>query len=101
MSRTTIRSGLITGLLVLGLAGTAHARCRLEWDCTGGYPCRQVQVCDSTIDLPALPSPGISPIPAPTIPPIPRPVVPPVGTTSCQPTYICRGGVCGWQTLCQ
>lgn len=91
-----------TLLLLIPLATPAWARCRVEWDCSGGSPCRQVQVCDSTIDLPALPQPGISPIPPPTIHPIPQPVIPPLGTTQCRQVYLCDGfGRCSWQTVCR
>ena len=78
----------MTVLLVLLVAvAPAEARCQVEWDCSRGYSCRQVQVCDSSIDIPAIPPPSISPIPPPTIAPIPRPVVPPIGTAQCRQAY--------------
>lgn len=93
---------ILGSVLLLAFADPAAARCHVEWDCSGGYPCRQVQICDNSIDLPSIPPPGISPIPPPSIRPIPQPVVPPVGTTQCQPTYLCDNfGRCAWRTTCQ
>lgn len=80
----------------------ALASCRWEWDCSGGYPCRQAQVCDSTIDMPAIKPPGISPTPGPSIAPIPQPTIPPIGTSSCRPVRLCDGyGICRWETVCR
>ncbi len=95
---------LALAIVTLGVATASlvEAACHWEWDCTNGYPCHQTQVCQSPIDLPALPQPGISPIPPPTIAPIPRPVIPPIGTSQCRPVYTCnRFNQCYWQTLCQ
>jgi len=39
----------------------AAAACRWEWDCSQGYPCQQVQVCDDAVDLPTIRPPQISP----------------------------------------
>ena len=88
-------------LLLRACAAPAAAACRWEWDCSNGYPCRQGQLCDNTLDLPAIRPPGISPIPPPSIAPIPRPIVPPIGTSQCRPAYVCTGGFCSWQTVCQ
>jgi hypothetical protein len=89
-------------LLALGIATTIQAACRWTWDCTRGYPCRQVPVCDSAIDLPSVPPAQISPISPPSIAPIPAPVVPPIGTTQCRQAYLCDArGRCAWRTVCQ
>jgi hypothetical protein len=89
-------------LVILLLPVLAIAACRYEWDCSRGYPCRQVPICESPLDVPPVPPPGISPIPPPTIQPIPTPTMPPVGTQSCQPRYLCDGmGQCGWRTVCR
>jgi len=103
MNIRPLSSGLVAvGLLILALSSEAAAGCRWTWDCTQGYPCRQVQVCDDALDLPTIKPPEISPIPSPTIKPIPAPTIPPIGTTQCQPQYLCDSrGNCRWQTVCQ
>lgn len=79
----------------------ASATCRWEWDCSE-TPCRHAQVCDSTIDLPAIRPPAIAPIVPPAIRPIPQPVVPPIGTTQCRPVRLCDSwGRCAWETVCR
>jgi hypothetical protein len=88
------------GLALLLAAGIASSSCRWEWDCTGGQ-CRQVPICDSTIDIPPPRPPQVAPIPPPTIAPIPTPMVPPVGTSRCAPQYMCNGGQCAWETICR
>ena len=80
----------------------AFADCRWTWDCSQGYPCRQVQVCDSTIDVPAIRPPEVPPIPPPALRPIPTPQVPPIGTTQCFDRYLCDSwGRCEWRTVCR
>jgi hypothetical protein len=91
----------MVGLLALLLVPTlSDAGCRWDWDCTR-TPCRQIQVCDSTIDLPAIRPPEIAPIPAPSIPPIPSPSIPPIGTSQCRQVNLCnQWGQCRWETVC-
>ncbi len=80
----------------------AAAACRWEWDCSRGYPCQQVQVCDDALDLPTIRPPQMSPIPPPSIRPIPRPTIPPLGNTNCWQDYLCDSlGNCRWETVCQ
>jgi hypothetical protein len=82
-------------------ASLAYATCRWTWDCTGGQ-CRQVPICDSSIDLPPPRPPSVPPVAPPTVPPVPTPTVPPVGTGYCSPQYLCDGmGRCSWQTVCR
>ena len=103
-------------LLALGLtlaATAADAACRWDWDCSSGYPCRHVQICDnanaspaitppSAVDLPAIKPPGISPIPGSPIAPIPGSTIPPVGTSACRQAQMCDGsGNCRWETVCR
>lgn len=94
---------IASAMLVFSAVGsTAEAACQWTWDCSGFGGCRQVQVCDSTIDMPALRPPEIAPIPSPSIRPIPRTTLPPLGTTSCRQAYLCDSyGQCGWQSVCQ
>ena len=86
--------------LLLATAAPASAACRWDFDCSSS-PCRQVQLCDSTIDLPAIRPPAIPPIAMPSIKPIAPIGLPPLGTRSCQQKYICAGGGCSWQSVCQ
>jgi len=83
------------------IASSAWAACRWKWDCSQ-YPCRQVQVCDDTLDLPAIRPPEVPPIPPPTIRPIPEPTIPPLGTTQCFQRFLCDSlGNCRWRTVCR
>ncbi len=93
---------LILILILLLIPSLVAAACVWEWDCSQGYPCRQVPVCDNSLDLPPLKPLGLSPIPPPALPPITAPVLPPIGTTQCRQVYTCNNaGRCGYQTLCQ
>jgi hypothetical protein len=104
---------LVTLGLLLATATTAAAACRWEWDCSGGYPCKQVQVCDNTlnspairpygaVELPAIKPPGVSPIPGSPVRPVQPPTIPPVGTTKCQDERKCdASGDCRWETTCR
>lgn len=85
MKTVTAALLLIASILIIVVA--ADAACRWTWDCSAGYPCRQVQLCDWSLDMPTMPPLGnISPIPPPTIRPIPPlPRIPPIGTSSCGP----------------
>jgi hypothetical protein len=94
--------GALAVLFLAVMASGAVAACRYEWDCSRGYPCRQVPVCTGPLEIPPPQPPGVSPIPPPTIQPIPQPTVPPVGTRSCRPTYLCDNlGRCAWRTVCE
>lgn len=73
MRTATAFAFLLTALI---FAVVAEAGCRWDWDCTG-MPCRQIRVCDSTIDVPAIRPPEVPPIAAPSIAPIPSPGIPP------------------------
>lgn len=79
----------------------AHAGCRWTWDCSSGT-CRQVQLCDSTIDLPAIRPPAIPPVVLPSVRPVEPPTLAPLGTRHCEQRYICDGsGQCRWRTVCE
>ena len=90
-----MRTILFVGLLG-SLSQAASASCVWTWDCTHG-PCRQIPLCDSTLDIPPPRPPQVAPIAPPSIPPIGVPMVPPIGTQSCAPTRIriTSGNVCG------
>jgi hypothetical protein len=105
---------LVTLALVVGAATTAAASCRWEWDCSAGYPCKQVQQCDnalnspaikppSAVEMPAIKPPAVSPVPVgPSVRPLQGPTIPPVGTTKCQEQQMCdSSGRCRWETTCR
>jgi hypothetical protein len=83
-------------LSLVGFAEQASATCR--WTFVNGH---QQQLCDSTIDMPAIRPPGIAPIVPPSIAPIQRPVIPPLGTSSCHQAQVWNGSAYQWQTVCQ
>ncbi len=87
--------------LLMCISTNAEARCRWTFDCSSG-PCRQVQLCDSTLDMPTIRPPAVAPIAPPSIPPIGTPAIPPLGTSSCAPNYLCNSlGQCAWRTVCR
>ncbi len=103
MRPRVIHLGFFVAGMILGVAvyDEATALCRWKWDCSQGYPCQQVQVCDEVLDLPTIRPPGISPIPPPSIRPIPSPTLPPLGTRQCSQEYLCDSwGNCRWETVC-
>src|SRR5262245_16377959 len=100
----------VLGILLLAiLAGPAAASCRFITDCTR-RPCRQVQECDSALDPPAIPSPGMgqtvptgSPMPrtlGPSTSTHPQPLVPPPGASACRQAYLCVSDRCAWRFVC-
>ena len=108
----TFRAILVT-LALIAAVTAAEAACRWDWDCSKGYPCKQVQVCDSAsdspgikppsaVELPAIKPPAVSPIPSSPIGPITQPPIPPVGTTKCQEQRMCdNAGNCRMETVCR
>jgi hypothetical protein len=76
--RLRLAAVLIGAAACVFVPSRALAACTWTWDCSEG-PCRQIPICDSTLDLPPLRPPSIAPIPAPTLRPLPRPVLPPLG----------------------
>jgi hypothetical protein len=89
------------GLVVI--PAVVWGACTWQWDCSKGYPCTQIPVCDNTFDTPPPKAPGVSPMPPPTIPLPPiSPAVPSPGASMCRHVYICNGtGQCGYQKICQ
>jgi hypothetical protein len=101
------RVTLLAGLLIVTWFSAADARCRPVLDCSR-RPCQQVQECDSALDdsgtrLPLQPPGGRQR--APSVPerlvPESIPVMPPRNTSGCRQAYVCDGGRCSWQVLCQ
>ena len=93
---------LLALLLILTGAAAVEAGCIWQFECDQSGNCRQIPLCDSTLDLVPLKPLAIAPLVLPPIAPIPRPVLPPLGTSSCRQAYICNNwGQCGFQTVCQ
>lgn len=82
--------------LAFTLSSDSEAACRCVF--VNG---QQQQLCDSTIDLPAICAPAIAPIVPPSIAPIQSPTLPPLGTTSCGQAQVWNGYQYVWQTVCQ
>ena len=74
-------------LMSLMLSSYSFAACKWVWvdhDYDFTTPAIQKQVCDSTLDIPAIKTPSIQPIQTPQIKPIETPSIPPLGTTNCR-----------------
>jgi len=72
---------------VLIMSVQAEAACRWVWvdhDYNTMTPAIRKQVCNNTLDLPAIQSPSIRPIQQPQIRPLPSVGLPPLGTSSCR-----------------
>jgi hypothetical protein len=99
---------LIRTLLVFAVVATAApqfvaAACKAVWvdhDFNTSTPAIRKQVCDSPIDIPAIPSPSVRPIQTPQIRPIETPTVPPIGTKSCRNESIYEDGKWVTKRIC-
>lgn len=89
------RAAVIAAGVVLTI-GAANAACRLTF--ING---QSEQLCDSTLDIPAVGVIGVAPIVPPSIAPIGMPTIPPIGTSSCRPAQVWNGRQYVWQTVCQ
>ncbi len=87
---------------VVSVPSISRAECQWQWDCSSGAgQCKQVPICDSTMDLPPLPPLELPPIPPPSVPPIEQPTIPPIGTRQCAPRQMCdTDGHCEWREIC-
>lgn len=97
------RITLITLTLLLAIP-SSYAACRNVWvdhDHNPATPPIQKQVCDSTLDLPAINLPGVQPIQRPQIKPIEPIGLPPLGTTQCRTQSVFENGRWVNQRLCQ
>lgn len=93
---------LSLGALLMVAATPASSACSWEWDCSGGPgTCRQVPICENAMELPPIRTPGIAPVVPPSVRPVQTPTLPPIGTRQCGQRYLCHGGQCNWQTVCE
>jgi len=82
-------------ILLLMISNLASAACRWVWvdhDYNASTPAINKQVCDSSIDIPAIQPPSIRPIQSPQIRPIEVPSIPPIGTTRCRNESVYENG---------
>jgi hypothetical protein len=77
------------------ISSSAHAVCSVTF--VNGQP---AQICDNTLDLPALGVAGIARTVPPSIAPIGMPIIPPIGTTSCREAQVWDGSSYVWRTVC-
>jgi hypothetical protein len=97
---------LIVLLLTILGATSASAACKVVWvdhDYNTLTPAVQKQVCDSTLDLPAINLPGVRPIQQPKIKPIEPLALPPLGTTRCSTQQVWNQQAMRWEQkrICQ
>ena len=81
----------------------ANAACKVQWvdhDFNMSTPAIQKQICDSSLDLPAINLPGVRPIQAPQIRPIPSIGLAPLGTSSCTNQSVFENGRWVTRRLC-
>lgn len=95
---------LVILLASLIAASSAFSTCRNVWvddDFNSATPPVMKEVCDSTLDLPAINLPGVQPIQRPQVRPIERATVPPVGTTRCRTQSVYEHGRWVNKQICQ
>jgi len=91
------RTACLVILIALALSpNVGNAACRCTY--VDGM---QQQLCDSSIDLPAMCIGGIAPLPPASIAPLPSLALPPLGTSSCRQAQVWNGQSYQWQTVCQ
>ena len=91
-------------LLLLMISNLASAACRWVWvdhDYNASTPAIRKQVCDSSIDIPAIKPPSIRPIQTPQIKPIEVPGIPPIGTTRCRNESVYENGKWVTKRICR
>lgn len=93
----------ITAITFYLFSPVTVAECHYLWvdhDYNASTPPIQKQVCESPIDLPALPDVSTPPIQTPTVPPISSPYIPPIGNTSCRDELVYRNGEWVTEMVC-
>ena len=90
-------------LVLLLIPSWVWGACTWQWDCSNGYPCKQIPVCARPYEPPPPMLPGVSPLPPAAIPTPPTvPIQPTEGAKSCSQVYICKSdGTCAYQTVCK
>jgi hypothetical protein len=86
------------------LSVNSYGACQIKWvdhDYNVSTPPIQQQICNSTLDLPAINNPGIQPIQQPRIKPIESLSLPPLGTTRCSTQQVYENGRWVTKRLCR
>jgi hypothetical protein len=94
---------ILTAITFYLVSPVTVAECHYLWvdhDYNPSTPPIQKQVCESPIDLPALPDISTPPIQTPTVPPISSPYIPPIGNTSCRDELVYRDGEWVTEMVC-
>ena len=97
---------ILTFIALIAFSVAASAACRVQWvdhDFNVMTPPIQKQVCDNTLDLPAINLPGVRPIQRPAIKPIEPIGLPPLGTQYCSTQQVYNNNTMRWETkrLCR
>ena len=98
MNKNTGRLTTLVATLVFSTG--ASAACKIVWvdhDYNSLTPAVKKQVCDSSLDLPAINNPGIQPIQQPKIKPIEPVGIPPLGTTQCSTQQVYNQQTMRWE----
>ena len=85
----------LLALIVLLLSSQSFAACRwafIDHDFNTSTPAIRQQICDNTLDVPAIKPPAIQPIQQPQIRPLQPLVIPPIGTTRCRNVSVYEDG---------
>ena len=86
---------LISLVLLLLVQSLSYSACKWVWvddDYDMTTPAVRKQVCDSTMDLPALKDPSLRPLQKPQIKPMESLSLPPLGTSSCRTQSVFENG---------
>ena len=86
---------LVSTIMILFISPNVIAKCTVKWvdhDYNTMTPAIQKQVCDSTLDIPAINLPGVRPIQRPQISPIQSPTIAPIGTRNCRTQSVFENG---------
>jgi hypothetical protein len=94
--RRHLKSAALGLAAILALSAPASAMC--NWTFVNGH---QQQICDSTMDMPALRPLGLAPMVPPSLQPLQPLTLPPLGTSSCHMAQVWNGVSYQWRNLCQ
>ena len=93
--------GVLTVLITtLTFSSGTRAACEIVWvdhDYNSFTPAVKKQVCNSSLDLPAINNPGVRPIQQPNIKPIEPLGIPPLGTTQCSTQQVYNQQTMRWE----
>lgn len=97
-------NAVVLGISLLLVSLNGVAECKNVWvdhDYNSSTPPVQKQVCDSTLDLPAMNLLGVQPIQSPALKPLEPIGLPPLGTTQCTTQRVYEYGQWVDKRLCR